>query len=255
MFVRWTKILAVLITILSCNSADWARAQTGNTTTSGLFGTNTVGGSAASRTPTASSQARTSTGTSPGGTTGGAGSTTDTQNVAQTAMQNMAGASSISAPVAGAFIGADSSDTTNVRSLQAIGMGSTATNGSLTQLQSLFTQGLQTLNQNNARAPKARIRVPMKLGFSPLPASPVHFRTFGNNITKLPGGVRFVGPAEAILEGRTAVLRGKVASEEDRRLAESLVKLEPEVLAVRNELTVDSVGTTGEALPAAPQSP
>src|SRR4029450_2047559 len=101
MFVRWTKILAVLATILSCNSADQAGAQTGNTTTSGLFGTNTVGGSAASRTPAAPSQAQTSTGTSPGGTTGGTGgSTTNTQNVAQTAMQNMAGASSMSAPVA-----------------------------------------------------------------------------------------------------------------------------------------------------------
>jgi hypothetical protein len=253
MFVRWTKIAGLLVAILSFAFASRAGAQTGNTTTSGLFGTNTVGGSAASRTPAASSQARTSTGTSPGGTTGGTGAT-NTQNVASTAMQNMAGASNMSAPVAGGFVGADSSDTTNVRSLQAIGMGSTATNGSLTQLQSLFTQGLQTLNQNNARAPKARIRVPMKLGFSPLPASPVHFRTFGTNLTRLPG-VRFVGPAEAVLEGRTAVLRGKVASEEDRRLAESLAKLEPEVLAVRNELTVDSVATTGEELPAAPQSP
>jgi len=254
MFVRWTKILALLAAILSFAFAARAGAQTGNTTTSGLFGTNTVGGSAASRTPAASSQARTSTGTSPGGTTGGTGAT-NTQNVATTAMQSMAGATNMSAQTPGAFVGADRSDTTNARSLQAIGAGLTANSGgSLTQLQSLFTQSLQTLNQNNARAPKARIRVPMKLGFSPLPASPVHFRTFGTNLTRLPG-VHFVGPAEAVLEGRTAVLRGKVASEEDRRLAESLAKLEPEVLAVRNELQVDSAVTTGEELPAARQSP
>ena len=38
--------------------------------------------------------------------------------------------------------------------------------------------------------------------------------------------------------GRTAILRGTVATDEDRRLAEQLVLLEPGVAKVQNEITV-----------------
>jgi hypothetical protein len=40
------------------------------------------------------------------------------------------------------------------------------------------------------------------------------------------------------IDGDTAVLRGAVASESERRIAERMVKLEPDVRRVRNELLV-----------------
>ena len=46
------------------------------------------------------------------------------------------------------------------------------------------------------------------------------------------------------LEGSTAVLRGAVSSDHQKQLAELLVKLEPGIADVRNELTVDPHGST-----------
>ena len=45
---------------------------------------------------------------------------------------------------------------------------------------------------------------------------------------------------QVAMQGRTAVLQGTVASEEERKLAATLVSLEPGVSAVRNELTVSA---------------
>jgi osmotically-inducible protein OsmY len=63
-----------------------------------------------------------------------------------------------------------------------------------------------------------------------------------------------LGKIEATLEGnRTVVLRGRVATEADRQLAEGLARLEPAAMAVRNELVVGSApGTTAEAVPPPP---
>jgi len=46
------------------------------------------------------------------------------------------------------------------------------------------------------------------------------------------------GPIAVSLEGRTATLRGMVASERDRSLAQLLILFEPGISAVRNELTI-----------------
>ena len=53
-------------------------------------------------------------------------------------------------------------------------------------------------------------------------------------------GLRRLGPIEVSLEGRTATLRGKVASERDRTLAQSLLLFEPGISQVKNELAVGS---------------
>ena len=89
----------------------------------------------------------------------------------------------------------------------------------------------------------------MKLGFKPQPVSTVRLQAFESRLTKLPG-LQWVGPAEVRMEGRTAVLRGTVASADDRELAEALAKMEPDVLQVRNEIVVvDLPGTEAEAAP------
>jgi len=52
--------------------------------------------------------------------------------------------------------------------------------------------------------------------------------------------IQWAGPCEVIVEGRTATLRGTVASEHDRKLAELFVLFEPGIAKVRNEIQVAS---------------
>ena len=56
--------------------------------------------------------------------------------------------------------------------------------------------------------------------------------------------IHWTGPFEVSVEGRTAVLRGEVASERDRDLAEALVQFEPGVSDVQNDLTVTILSET-----------
>jgi hypothetical protein len=50
--------------------------------------------------------------------------------------------------------------------------------------------------------------------------------------------IRWVEPLDLTLAGRTAVLRGAVASQRDRELAEALVQFEPGISDVQNDLQV-----------------
>lgn len=50
--------------------------------------------------------------------------------------------------------------------------------------------------------------------------------------------IQWTGPWEVSMSGRTAVLQGDVASEQDRALAEALVQFEPGVSQVQNDLRV-----------------
>jgi len=243
-----TAVLAGLIALVSVASAQAQRSNySSGTTTNGLFGQNTVGGSSQ---PTGQSLGGTQS--QSGGSSGsqsGSGSGQNTQNIALTA-QTMRPAVQTS-QVRGAFVGADSSDSTNARSLQGTNTrNSQFGNNGLAQLQNLFSQGMQNINQGNQTGAQVQIPVALKLGFVSQPVSPARFQSFQTRLTKLPS-IHFVGPASVTLEGRTAILRGMVASTEDRELAEALALMEPDVLKVRNELTVDS-GTTAEELPQAP---
>ncbi len=216
-----------------------ALAQFSGSTSQGLFGQNSVGGSTATRT---------------GGSTGGTGSGTNAQN--PFAQQNVAAGAMANAPTItttqqrGAFVGADTADTANARSQQGAQTRSAQSN--FAQLGNLFAQGLQGVNQNNNQSrSQTPIRIGLKLGFRPQPISQTAAATFQTRLVKLPG-IRFIGPADVTLEGRTAVLRGTVATEEDRQLAEALAMMEPAVLDVRNELVVDLSATAAEPLPLAP---
>ncbi len=228
-----------------------ALAQSSNrptgTTTQGLFGSNTVGGNASTRAPGSSSQGS-------GGGTGGTGGTAGTES----ARQNIALESRTLAPavetqqVRGAFVGADGGDTGNFRSLQSGQARSGATN--FAQLGNLFAQGMQSINQNNNQGrTQTPVRISLKLGFAPVPVSATQLTAFETRLTKLPG-IQFVGPAQVTMEGRTAVLRGTVASEDARQLAEALAMMEPAVQNVRNELVVDLSATSAEPLPLGPAS-
>lgn len=231
-------------------------------TSAGLFGQTTTG--------TAASVGRTSggtisntgtltnnTGTGSSGTSGGTGggTTTNTGNVAaESAANNLANQAIQLQQTPGQFVGADSQDAVNLRSMQAAGQSRTGAQSGMNQLQNLFSQGLQQLNQQTQRAARPQIRVPLRIGFQPQSVSVAHVRRFESHLAKLPA-IRFIGPAQVVMEGRTAILRGTVATEDDRRLAERLAMMQPEILAVKNELQVDSSATTAspgpEALPPA----
>ena len=217
-------------------------------TTNGLFGQTTVGGNSSTNIGMNSG--------SSGGSSGGNSSSSGSSSGA--APSNIALTTEMLRPPVetsqqrGAFVGADSADTTNMRSLQGTNARRTSSaNSGLAQLENLFTQGLQNINRNNQSGSQVQIPVALRLGFAPQPASLTGVQAFQTRLNRLPS-IRFVGPAEVSMEGRTAVLRGKVASEDDRKLAQALALMEPDVLKVRNELVVDPSAATAEELPQSP---
>jgi hypothetical protein len=225
--------------------------------TNGMFGSNTLGGSSSANYGTGSSSGSSSTNSSSSGsrTTGSVQPNVamSNQNVATQAIQNTR------KQTQGAFVGADTADTGNFLSRQntaTTGTTGTRTTGSrsganngLAQLQSLFQQNQQGMNGQNQSQPAPQIRVALRLGFRPQPVSTARVQSFQSRLTRLPE-MRFIGPAQVVMEGRTAVLRGKVATEEDRELAEALAMMEPEVLRVRNELVVEEPSSS-DATPVA----
>ena len=65
---------------------------------------------------------------------------------------------------------------------------------------------------------------------------PVSPKTVAADVT---ASVGFLSDSISVsVVGRTAILRGEVASEEDRRLAEILARFEPAISAVQNDLTI-----------------
>lgn len=64
------------------------------------------------------------------------------------------------------------------------------------------------------------------------------------HLSQLP--IRWAQPLEVSLVGRTAVLRGAVASERDRELAEALVRFEPGISDVQNDLRIAPLGSLPE---------
>ena len=67
--------------------------------------------------------------------------------------------------------------------------------------------------------------------------------------------LRSFGPLEVSVEGRTAILRGTVATAKERALAELLVQLEPGVSTVQNDLTVKPAAERIASPPALPELP
>jgi hypothetical protein len=250
-------IAGVAITVLGLLTTN-AYAQTGanrGSTTSGMFGSTSLGGTSGAS-PQALGQGMT-TGMSGNSTQGGSG-TGGAQGgtpMGQSQMQAGGGMQQVQAGGATGFVGISSAN--NQQAFNASGQRGLG-NQNFNALRQLATQSRQ--NQFNAQqAQKAgrtttqaqsQFRVPLKLGFLPTAAANnAPMPKLQTSLTKVPGMTK-LGPIEASLEGTTAVLRGRVATEADRQLAEGLARLEPGVGAVRNELVVGSAAaTTTESLP------
>ena len=260
--------IALLAAAAVLSFAASALAQTssyyGGTQSNGLFGQSSLGG-------TSASTANYGQGQSPGSNSSFSNSSSNSSsamtsigpNVAMSSQNVGVAAAQQRQQTAGAFVGADTADTGNFLSRQNLtgtnatagGRGGIGGQNGLAQLQNLFSQNQQNFNGQSQTQTMPQIRVSLRLGFRPQPLSTTRMQTFQTRLTKLPG-MRFVGSPEVLMEGRTAVLRGKVASEDDRELAEAMAKMEPDVLEVRNELVVvDSPETSAESPSDVPATP
>lgn len=148
----------------------------------------------------------------------------------------------------GDFVGGDSGDVQNFLSGLSGVSGANGNRGgrSLSGLGAQAgrqRQGQQNNNMNDNQAGQGRrarkpVRTTRIVGFEyPLPAAPRMTQTLSTHLEKSLK-VRLQPGVEVALEGRTATLRGVVATDHDRDVAEQLVLLEPGVSAVQNELTV-----------------
>jgi len=102
------------------------------------------------------------------------------------------------------------------------------------------------------------VRASVQVGFDrPNAATPNLSQTLTARLEKS-ARLQRLSPVQVSLEQGTAILRGTVATDHDRDLAEQVVRLEPGVTAVRNELKVGTAaGTppTRQALPTPPSPP
>lgn len=84
---------------------------------------------------------------------------------------------------------------------------------------------------------------PLQLGFTPSP----YAENPATAVAQLIGRVSQIEKRSAItvaLENETAVLRGRVATERDRLLAEAIARLQPGIWRVQNELVVENPSAT-----------
>lgn len=230
--------------------------STGNAT-SGMFGNNTIG---------------LQSGQTPGSNSGGFGSGMTTgqggnagNGMIQGGLQSQGSGLGLGGGMVqntSGFIGANSQNVSNFFSRQGQPGATQAGRLNFGTLGNLLTRSRQNqFNQQQAQKAtrganqaKSQFRVPLRLGFAPtLSAGPIRFNsTVPQRFTRI-SGLNRVGPINATLEGDgVAVLRGTVATEADRQLAEGLARLEPEVMAVRNELVVAGSAATEAAPPPAP---
>ncbi|MGI6416422.1 MAG: hypothetical protein ACOX1P_12195 [Thermoguttaceae bacterium] len=94
----------------------------------------------------------------------------------------------------------------------------------------------------------------LKLGFEPLALSAPRAEQSAAAKMTLSTAIQSSGPIEVTMAGRTATLRGAVASEHDKRLAGLMLLFEPGISKVENELTVAPAALQAEAIPT-PASP
>jgi hypothetical protein len=114
------------------------------------------------------------------------------------------------------------------------------------------------VNQGNVGGPSAGrppVRTSLQLGFqASLPAATEVSARFARRLPRIPGLESASGVAVS-MDGRTAVLQGVVASQNQRDLIGRLALFEPGISDVRNELTVDPRVTPRRVLPKEIPSP
>lgn len=150
----------------------------------------------------------------------------------------------------GAFVGADSSDTGFVGNTAA---GSTNSRGNSRNIRG--GGGGASVNQGGGRGRQQNdVRIVLQLGFAPpTRGTIVPARAPAAVASRLAGQmersswIQNRSPLEVTIDRGTATLRGVVATEHDRLLAERLALLEVGIRSVTNELEVPSAADSAEA--------
>jgi len=155
----------------------------------------------------------------------------------------------------GTFVGGDSSDVSNFRSLTngvggmgMSGMGSMGMMGmgGMGRMGGFGGMGRGGMGRGGqANDPRSQLRIPMRIGFvrPTVDLGLVSIRVTVR-LTKIPTLSEGNEVKVAVIEGGVAVVTGSVASERDRSLIERLLELEAGVDEVRNELVVIDAGET-----------
>jgi osmotically-inducible protein OsmY len=252
--------IIVVLGILGVQTPVWGqgtRTMSGTSTTGSLFSSS--GGFASS------------TGTSGGilGTTGGSSSTLSS-GLSLQQQAGFVGTTSQDIRTQG-FVGAAQAGQTTGRQT---GSGLSRTGSGLSQTGSGLTSGRQTRTTRTNRTATAGgaaargrgtttgIRATLRVAFSRPETAPGPGRVNNTLVQLLSRSprVQALSPIQVLVQGRTATLRGVVATDYDRALAEQVTRLEPGISQVRNELVVavapaePELAPPGEAaeLPAAP---
>ena len=111
-------------------------------------------------------------------------------------------------------------------------------------------QGQGNLGGADNTQPTPAVRISMKLGFVPLAASQPAATSLAvaGHLSAMPA-LHLQVPVQVVMQGRTAILRGVVATEHDRDLAERVVRLEGAVDKVQNQLVVAGAAVLRQASP------
>jgi hypothetical protein len=157
------------------------------------------------------------------------------------------------------FVGAEDSAATPLQPGAAAALGAAALGGAaLGAAASRVQGGLPLLGQQlgaglGGPAPRATMYEPrLRVDFAVPSLPPQQVQANLTDLLESCTELRRMGPIAVSLEGRTATLRGTVASERDRLLAQQLILFEPGISQVANELRVRSPAAGQSEGPAAP---
>jgi len=239
--------IAAIAAALACASTASAQQAAGS---SGAFGARSMGSSfspSAGGFTAAGNRGASGNGFAAGGMGGVAGMTTRGDNAAGQVTGNERFVRGARQP--GQFVGADRADSNNIMSQ----LSSMAQQGQLgPQRNNQTTNPNRTQGGRGQQRPMPRVVLDIDFDY-PTAAPTVAAVAIQNRFTASPRpGLR--GRVIVNLEGRTAVLRGSVATAHDRVLAEQVALLEGGVDQVRNELTVSTPPATATPPVANPPS-
>ena len=112
---------------------------------------------------------------------------------------------------------------------------------------SQFGRALQALSSGfRSSRSTTQVRAKIRLGFSVPQPKPAQLAQLGSSLEQRlekSSWVQTRSPLDVSIQSGTATLRGVVATEDDRRLAERLARLEPGIRRIDNQLTVSPPGS------------
>jgi osmotically-inducible protein OsmY len=239
-----TLSLAIFPAVASAQFSYTTQAGgSGGTQTSGAFGSRTLGGGVSNPTSSAFSS---------GNNTQSALGALGQSSTGQSSGQLTGNERFLRENRQGAFVGADSGDSSNVFS-QLQQQQNQSFNNMFGQ-QGLFSQ-LNRLNQQNQRnqnqrSAQSKLRIPIKAD-SELDSQAVSTYVsamLSERLQRLPA-LKHLPSIQITMQDRTAILSGRVATEREKRLVEGVALLEPGVGDVQNDLIVGLEDSKANSLP------